>query len=512
MHRTVFFALICSIMPAQLEAQQPSSAPMRLWVSRDGQYLQARPVRVSEGLVYLEDAAGQRSEIRLSELSIEDQKYAQGFSKQQSGVLPQPRRPESGPRSVLKPAYGDSLLPPPRPEPELANQPSEDRGADALDQPTAAKKTKLPKAIRTLQRLLKASGSGGEGKGSPLFGTDSSIYIEFSAKFLNEFIQVPIDQNQPVEEMIMGMPVAGNADMHGMASMALIPNPDHAAFEVIVQGRADSTTSGGQMLVNVQSEGTSWFKARKRIEIGSDGFDLYEASAEAKTTINQAAVSTEIPGRIGSLVGRIVGRVVEANRPQIDYEASEKAAYRAAKELDGRIDREVVRVQQILGEIAPGLKNGNPMLPIRFQTAEDRVAILIGEYEPDEWKQFGGLELADNQDITVVLPKRTVSTAKQLQMAMRLLSISIEDQLGGVKPEELQPTTQTWSDDKEWLTLTWDVKPTIVELLSKDFIDATQPAAAAQSQAATTYQQQPTPRYRDVPSWNQGGTSFRPRP
>lgn len=535
-YRNLCFATgIGLLLSATVIAAEPEQS--RLWVSRDGQYVRGVLAGLEGDVVVLKEADGRKIEVSLSDLSIEDRRYATRAStdlRPSESVEPVAPRPNTttpsspvtgrSPRSVLVSKDGDvELIPPPRPEPdELLPPPKPTPDVPAPDADTTttttdiesaqpAPKKELPKAIRTLRRLLNANADSQENGGSPLFGPESSIYISFSGKFLNEFIQVPIEQNGPVEETIMGMPVSGTADTRGMATLFLLPNADHAAFEIVASGRADSLTSGQQLIVNIESDGTTHFEARKRLEISSDGIDLFEASATAQTTVNRSAVSTPIGGRIGSLVGRIAGRIVEANRPQIDYEASQRAAYRAAKELDQRIDSEVVRVQQVLSEIAPGLAAGEPIIPIRFRTAKDRVAILIGEYEPPEWQEFGQQPIKEAQDITIVLPKKTVSTGQQLQMAMRLMSISLEDELDGVvKPEELTPKTQEWSPDKEWLKLVWDVDATVVELLSKDFLSAT----AAGGTALPATRVEPAPYYPNVPSWNQGGRRenvFRPR-
>ena len=492
---------------------------MRFWISRVGsQYLEGQFVRLEGNTVILKDHAGEFLEVALDDLSNEDREWAQ-------------RASHAATRSPVTSATSEEL-PPPRPQPDNGlDQPLSavaPRTAPAAEESAAMKKVKeLPKVFRTLKRLLVAGTQPSESSGDrknrgsadqPLFGPDSSVYVQLSGKFLNEFIQVPVAQQQEVVDVILGMPVEGNASTRGVATLLLNPNEDHASVEVVVNGQADSVTTGRQIVVNVHSDGRTQFEARKRIDISTDGIDLFEASATAKTTVLKSAVSTEIPGVVGSLVGRVVGRIVEANREEIDYAASERAAYRAAKELDQRIDSEVVRVQDVLSEIAPGLAAGEPIVPIRFRTSAKTLGILVGQLEPEEWKkldrqvardlaaaQVDADELADvEHDITIVLPKKTVSTAKRLEMAMRLLSISIEDQLEGIiKPEELKPHRQTWSDDGEWLTLAWNVDATIVELLSKDFLAGTSPAVSPPPRVAP-----PTiPRrgYPNVPSWNRSG-------
>ena len=434
----IFLFLFCLELPAQ-------ELPTRLWVSRRGdQYLRAQLVRRNESTLVLRDERGNLNEVDLADLSNEDR----DFALSQKATL----KPNSPPDS-------DSVT---------------------KQEAVANKIKKLPKVIRNLQRLLRAGKSTDEDGGrNALFGDDSSVYIELSGKFLNEFIQVPINQQQRVNERILGTPVDGNAQTTGVATIGLIPSREYASFEVIVSGQSDSLTTGRQPLINVHSDGTTWFEARKPLRIGTSGIELFKAQAKAKSTVNRSSVSTEIPGRVGRLVGRITARVVELQQPKIDSAASERAAYRAATDLDQRINGEVMRVQKVLTEIAPGLADGKPIVPIRFRTSSNKLGILIGEYEPPEWQDFETRTGLNAQDITVVLPKKTVATGKRLDMAMRLLSFSIEDQLKGiVDPKKLKPTRESWSSDKQWLTLEWDVDGTLVELLSKDFLAGTQAASA----------------------------------
>ena len=464
------FVLLCAIAVAA----QDAAPDVRLWVSRDGrQFLRASLVRVDGDVAVVKDESNRLNEVNLSDLSNEDREYAL--------------------QNVPKVEDDDS--PPTNPKP--------DSGEAAKE---AEREIKLPKALRTLQRLLQAGTSPASGEnGVPglqskaLFGDDSSIFIALSGDFLNEFIQVPIQENQNVSDVILGTPVEGTAAMNGLATLMLKPSPKHAAVEVVVSGVADTQTVGQQPLLSVHSTGMTRFEARKGVQIGMRGIELFEASAVAQSEVIDSAVSTELPGRIGSLVGRIGGLIVEAQRPEIDRAASEKAAYRAAKDLDLRIDSEAVRVQKILTEIAPGLAKGKPVIPIRFRTTSKVLGILIGENEPDEWKEFSEPAATLEKDIMIVLPRKTVSTAKRLDMAMRLLSVGIEDQLAGLgmNPENLAPTRESWSEDKEWLTLEWEVDGSITELLSKDFIKSTmaalpKPAPVASSPASRS----------SVPSWN----------
>ena len=434
---------------ATRRVRRQSREPLRVWASRDGEHLRARLVEVDGDTVVLQSNRNRRYVIDLADLSDLDRRLIDELRETQRL---QPEPPTQATAAV------ESQQPPSRP------------------QSTSGKSTthELPKAVRTLQRLLRENAEMHRRDGkSPLFGPNSSVYIAFSAKFLNEFIQVPIRHRRNVTETIMGTPVAGTADTEGLATLVLQPSPDHAAFDIVVKGRADSLTFGRQLLVQIESDGTTYFDARKRVEISTQGIDLYDATATARSTVNQSAVMTRIPGRVGLLVGRIAGSIVEANRAQIDYESSGRAAYRVAKDLDRKINCEVARVRDVLSEIAPGLAAGKPVIPIRFRTSSDRLAILVGEYEPPEWKEFDSHPLKEGEDIAVVLPQRTVSTVKQLQLALSLMSVSLEDHLGELKPEELSPKTQAWSDDREWLTLVWDVDGTVVELLSRDFSGST---------------------------------------
>jgi len=477
----IFSAILFALLFGSFAICQDVAPEVRLWVSRVGnQYLKGRLVHVDGGVVVLKDESNRLTEVNLSDLSNEDRNYALQHAVQL-----------------------ENELPPPSPVPDSGD-------ADVTAEP--AKKIELPKSLRTLQRLLNASvkpngdesdESGDKKPGyatKPMFGKDSSVFVALSGDFLNEFIRVPIEENQNVSDVILGTPVEGTAAMKGMATLMLKPSPTHASVEVVVSGRADTQTVGQQILLNVHSNGTTHFEARKGLRIGERGIELFAANATARSEVLGSTVSTELRGRLGSLVGRIGGLIVEAQRPEIDRAASEKAAYRAAKDLDARIDSEVARVQEVLTEIAPGLAKGEPAVPIRFRTTSNVLGILIGENEPEEWMQFDDADAKLEKDIMVVLPRKTVSTAQRLDMAMRLLSVSIEDQLSeiGMDAKNLTPTRESWSEDREWLTLEWDVDGSIVELLSKDFIKSTM-AALPKSQPKV-YQ---TPANHNVPSFNQ---------
>ena len=213
----IFFVLFCW---QSAIAQGPE---VRLWVSKFGdQYLKAKVVGVEDGVATLKDERDRLSEVNLSDLSNEDREYA-----------------------LQHAATVEDELPPPDPVPDEATS----------DEPV--EKIKLPKPLRTLQRLLNAGkqqdesddGSGLVAK--PLFGDDSSVFIALSGDFLNEFIQVPVEENQAVSDVILGARVEGTAAMSGVATLMLRPSPTHASVEVVVSGKADTQTVGKQLVLNV---------------------------------------------------------------------------------------------------------------------------------------------------------------------------------------------------------------------------------------------------------------------
>ena len=340
---------VCCLCPGQ-ETGRGEEA-VRLWVNKYGTaQLMARFIGTTNGVVLLQSTSGTMHQVPLDQLSKEDRAYA-----------------EQAARKVVA-GLGDETtevfeeIPTPRPEAIRSQAPPARRSA-ARSRPRSQRETsstlQLPGILKSIAEFAnQARGSGSDQSADrkerrTLFDEDASVYVALSGRFLNELIRVPIMEDKEVVDVILGTPVAGDARTHGTATIELASSADKAAFDIVVTGFANSTTTGFQSLVNVHSEGTTHFHARKRITFDAHGIRHYQATAQADTRVHRSGVSTQLPGVIGRLVGRIAGEVVASNRVQIDMAASDRAAIRAARDLDSRVNSELNRWLPLLRQVAP---------------------------------------------------------------------------------------------------------------------------------------------------------------
>ena len=511
---------------ATISLGQTDKSEYRFWISQSGnRYLNARLLGVTKSSVLLRDQQGKDHEISLRELSNEDRQFAMrankkveaGFGFKSTSPRDQPRLAKRQTDNPIRQVSHDNVELLPIPEAE-APRPVDDE-TETTAQKVQPKSIQVPSVLKTLSDLVtpktakpnpaeKVEAKAANKK--TVFGPESSVYVSLSGKFLNEFVRVPIAEEKQVADVILGTPIMGTARTHGDLTVRLIPSSNSASMELIARGQADSLTTGHQMIIHVHSDGLTQFEARKRLSLDTRGIRLWPATAKANTTVVRQEVSTELPGVLGDIAGRIAHRVVDANRPQIDNEASQKAATRAAQELDQTVHSEALKLQRILRQFAPGMTTGNPAVPVQFRTTTDRLELLVGENQPQQWLNFEKRPPTDNEDIVVVLPKSTVDTAKQLRTAAKLLAISVGSQLPDVNADELEPTAQNWSKDGKWLTLVWNVKKPVVQAISDDFL----PPLAPRSQGLhpPVVEQRPLPPQPPIADPNQFARPPAPQP
>jgi hypothetical protein len=173
------------------------------------------------------------------------------------------------------------------------------------------------------------------------------VVIRLTESWFTSRIDRPIDEQSPVDEVILGHRVRGTARTVGQPQVQLCEDPDDASLRVVMTGTTVSRTVGHSGPVTVRSRSETTFTATKQIVFTpGKGFAALPAVIQASTRVATEDVQTSRRRLIGRIVQRRAWREINANRPQVTEIARRRATVRIGEALDRQVDEMLVQLNR----------------------------------------------------------------------------------------------------------------------------------------------------------------------
>jgi hypothetical protein len=164
-----------------------------------------------------------------------------------------------------------------------------------------------------------------------------NLYVQLSEDMLKTGVETDVDEHMPVEEVILGTSITGQANLRAQLSLDLVPSEHGAAFDILLLGTTASTNVGYNGPVTIYSQGLTTMDGRKRVFVDAHGFTAEPARAACQTT----STINDIAARF-NIVRNIAWNKATASQPEAEAIASE----RAARRLEARMDEEAAELLQ----------------------------------------------------------------------------------------------------------------------------------------------------------------------
>lgn len=166
---------------------------------------------------------------------------------------------------------------------------------------------------------------------------DHRIVLRVSSAMLNSLMDGREDVNREtiVQEVILGTSVYGKARTTGTPVVKLVESPDHARFQIILQGSAVARTTGYNGPAIVSSRSVTNFTATKVVvfEPGK-GFSGQPAKVSAKTQTTIESIDSTRGGLIGRIVRRRAASIEASQHAQVEQLAAQRAELRIQHAFD----------------------------------------------------------------------------------------------------------------------------------------------------------------------------------
>lgn len=175
----------------------------------------------------------------------------------------------------------------------------------------------------------------------------ANFYFSASAETVSKGLAEKIEQNTPLNEMILGTRIQGVAHTVGNLSAQLIPYKNKAAIEVLLTGVSDSNTVGRRKPVSIYSLGKTQILGRKLLLVDAEGVIGEPATASCST--DSQIYSIRADHDFGSkLIEKIAWKQARKQQGQAERISSGLAERRVASMMDEQAAELIAKSNQKL--------------------------------------------------------------------------------------------------------------------------------------------------------------------
>jgi len=171
------------------------------------------------------------------------------------------------------------------------------------------------------------------------------LVIDTGIDLLRPLINSHITRTAQIDDFILGSWVTGTSEIVSDSQLSLIPNADHAAFNLRVDGIVRATTAATRSVlfrnfVTAHVDSDTRVIAHKPFFLNASGIWSSPANAQAWTAATLQGIRVSSPGPLRRLlVTAGARRQVPASMPQGIQETSRRVAVQFSEELDREMDR-----------------------------------------------------------------------------------------------------------------------------------------------------------------------------
>ncbi len=288
---------------------------------------------------------------------------------------------------------------------------------------------------------------------------DSAVCIAVSKEFVNAFFAAPVNNDSTVGAYIVGTYVTGKAETIAEMTWQLRPNDNELDLEIVLQGQCDSNTVGGSGPVDVHTKTNANFTAAKRVRITPEGIHSYATRVKANELHSDAKVSSRLHGLIGRIARNIGRDIVDRNHTQVEAESRAHLQ----RQVSGQVDRHVNEALAKLHGMVRDAKQDEKSLShrdLQLRTTDSSLILATGAIPAEV---LARAESIPDREITLIVSRSLAERFQRDQVSPEPTDQGAVVQQVSTSHQRtrllswLRPSTRSWSEDRQWLTLGWNI-------------------------------------------------------
>ena len=300
------------------------------------------------------------------------------------------------------------------------------------------------------------------------------IVVRLSEEWFTSRIDKEIEEDSPVDQVILGTRVRGTARTLGKPTVRLDRDPDNASLQVVFTGTTTSRTIGRNGPAVIYSRSLTQFTATKRIAFeAGKGFYALPAEIQATTRTTTEDIRSTRRGLVGRLVVRRAWRKVAENKPLTTEIARRSAQARIRAAFDRQMEAMLAQLNRAadLRETLAMLRGGSGEARYLCRSTENYVEFVSrppnGEACPPGPPALGNFEapiqvwvhrsLIPGDLAPAIAQVRLVRSAVEelVERVTKVVPVSLEEPAVQDRPPTKAPAVQYQFVD-DWTVLSWD--------------------------------------------------------
>ena len=218
-----------------------------------------------------------------------------------------------------------------------------------------------------------------------------NIHLEVAEDLLAPAVNRPVDQVQPVDDVVLGTRIRGTGHTTGNVRLDFVPSGEKAVFDIILGATNISHTRGTQGPVTVNSRGVTAIDARRRIFL--DEFNVAAAPVEASADTNSTVTGMGINARFGKrLIRRIATKKIAESKAQAESIAEGKARDRIRHQFGEQTEPAVAQMRDQFQQKVRGPLQARGLYPESFHmhTTDRHLRIVARKSLASQLAAFSG--------------------------------------------------------------------------------------------------------------------------
>jgi hypothetical protein len=272
-----------------------------------------------------------------------------------------------------------------------------------------------------------------------------NLYLHLSDKLVAAGSDRTIDDDEAIQDVILGTSINGRGHTIGHVRTRLVPNEQQAMFETRLEAVNEARTVGANGPARIGSATRTSLAGRKRFSLDATGYHVWPATGTAATRSQTYGIWSNKHGCVDRLVRRVASKRVGEQKQTAENIGARHAQDRLARRLDAEAGEQLARANADfldkfrrplirLGYLPRELSFHTTADELRMVALQDGMTHLAAPEAPPELPAGAALVVRLHESLVNnlaqdVLADRTVDQARLEQVAVRLF---------GRLPENLQ--------------------------------------------------------------------------
>lgn len=283
-----------------------------------------------------------------------------------------------------------------------------------------------------------------------------NIHLEVAEDLLAPAVNRPVDQVQPVDDVVLGTRIRGTGHTTGNVRLDFVPSGDKAVFDIVLGATNISHTRGTQGPVTVNSRGVTSIDARRRIFL--DEFNVSSSPVEASADTDSTVTGMGINARFGKrLIRRIATRKIAESKAQAEAVAEGKARDRIRAQFGEQTEPAIAQMRDQFQQKVRGPLQARGLYPESFHmhTTDRHLRVVARKSLAGQLAAFSGPPAANSGNlITAQVHESAVNNILEEKLGGRIVT---QDDVARIAKEQNLTMPDSLGSDPDAEQKTWAI-------------------------------------------------------